>query len=107
MAVSTWAIANLERKLPDGNTPPDGQVYTAHWTVNLTDQGESAGAYGSVGFGEPDPNNYTPFDELTKDQVIGWVKDALGAEQVASIESSLQAQIQEKLNPTHSAGVPW
>ena len=107
MATPIWSIANLERKLPDGATPPEGQVYTAHWTVNLEDQGESAGAYGSVGFGEPDPGNYTPFDQLTQDQVIGWVKSALGDEQVVSIEAALESQIQEKLNPTHSAGVPW
>jgi len=107
MATATWSIANLERKLPDGDTPPDGQVYTAHWTVNLEDQGESAGAYGSVGFGDPDPGNYTPFDQLTQDQVIGWVKAALGDEQVVSIEAALEEQIQQKLNPTSSAGVPW
>ena len=107
MATITWAIANLERKLPDGDVPPDGQVYTAHWTVNLEDQGETAGAYGSVGFGDPDPDNYTPFDQLLEDQVIDWVKTALGDEQVASIEASLEAQIQEKLNPTHAAGLPW
>lgn len=107
MATFTWAIANLERKLPDGDVPPDGQVYIAHWTVSLEDQGETAGAYGSVGFSDPDPSDYTPFDELEEDQVIGWVKTALGDEQVASIEASLEAQIQEKLNPTHAAGVPW
>ncbi len=107
MATFTWAIANLERKLPDGDVPPDGQVYIAHWTVSLEDQGETAGAYGSVGFGDPEPDNYTPFDQLLEDQVIGWVKTALGDEQVASIEASLEAQIQEKLNPTHAAGVPW
>jgi hypothetical protein len=107
MSAPTWAIATLERKLPDGTTPPDGQVYTAHWTVNLEDQGESAGAYGSVGFGDPDPNNYTPFDQLTEDQVIGWVKATLGDEQVAAIETALAEQIQQKLNPTSAAGVPW
>ena len=107
MATPTWSIANLERKLPDGDTPPEGQVYTAHWTVNFEDQGESAGAYGSVGFSDPEDGDYTPFDQLTEYQVIGWVKDALGAEQVASIEAALESQIQEKLNPTHSAGVPW
>lgn len=107
MATATWSIANLERKLPDGDTPPEGQVYTAHWTVNLEDQGETVGAYGSVGFGDPDPGNYTPFDQLTEDQVIGWVKSALGDEQVDSIETALAEQIQQKLNPTSAAGVPW
>lgn len=104
---TVWDIANMERELPDGDTPPDGQICTIHYTVTRYDQTETAGAYGSVGLGDPDPDNYTPFDEITKDQAVGWVKDALGAEQVASIESALEKQIQEKLNPTHSAGVPW
>jgi hypothetical protein len=107
MATPTWAIANLERKLPDGNTPPDGQVYTAHWTASLEDQGESAGAYGSIGFGDPDPGNYTPFDQLTEEEVLQWVFDALGVDQVVSIQEALYQQLQEKLNPTSAAGVPW
>jgi hypothetical protein len=56
---------------------------------------------------DPDPNNFTAYDQITKNQAIGWVKAVLGDEQVATIEAGLEAQIQEKLNPTHSAGVPW
>jgi hypothetical protein len=97
----------MERHLPDGDTPPSGEVYTIHWTVSLEEQGESAGAYGSIGLGGAEASSYTPFDEITKDQAIGWVKETLGDEQVASIEAALEAQIQEKLNPTSAAGVPW
>jgi hypothetical protein len=100
-ATAEWNIANLERHLSDGC------VYTAHWTVNLENQGESAGAYGSVGFSDPDPVNFTPYDQLTKEQVVGWVKDALGEEQVASVEESLANQIEQKLNPTDASGIPW
>lgn len=100
-ATAEWNIANLERHLSDG------YVYTAHWTVNLEDQGESAGAYGSVGFGDPDPTNFTPYDQLTKEQVVGWVKDALGEEQVTSVEEALANQIEQKLNPTDVSGIPW
>jgi hypothetical protein len=107
MASATWDIANMERHLPDGDTPPSGEVYTIHWTVSLEEQGESAGAYGSIGLGGAEASSYTPFDEITKDQAIGWVKESLGDEQVASIEAALEAQIQEKLNPTSGAGVPW
>jgi len=78
-----------------------------HYTVTHYDQGELAGAYGSVGLGDPDPNNFTPYDQITKEQAVGWVKAALGDEQVAATEAALESQIQEKLNPTHSAGVPW
>jgi hypothetical protein len=107
MATTTWDIAQLERKLPDGETCPDGAVYTVHYTVNLEQDGETAGVYGSVGLGDPSPESFTPFSELTKDEVIGWVKAALGDEQVASIEAALAEQIQQKLNPTSAAGTPW
>jgi hypothetical protein len=107
MANATWDIANMERHLPDGSTPPSGEVYTIHWTVSLEEQGESAGAYGSIGLGGAEASSYTPFDEITKDQAIGWVKETLGDEQVASIEAALEEQIQQKLNPTSAAGVPW
>ena len=104
---TVWDIANMERKLPDGDVPPNGQVYSLYYTVTHYSQGESAGAYGSVGLSEPDPNNFTPYDQITKEQAIGWLKTALGDEKVASMEMALEAQIQEKLNPTHTSGVPW
>ena len=100
-ATPEWNIAQLERHLSDG------AVYTAHWTVNLQDQGESAGAYGSIGFSDPDPTNFTPYDQLTQEQVIGWVKDTLGEEQVTSIETGLATQIEQKLHPADAQGIPW
>ena len=102
-----WDIVQLERKLPDGETCPDGAVYTVHYTVSLEQDGETAGAYGSIGLGDPDPASFTPFSELTKDEVIGWVKSALGEEQVAAIEAALAEQINQKLNPTTATGTPW
>ena len=107
MANATWDIAQLERKLPDGETCPDGAVYTAHYTVSLEQDGETAGAYGSVGFGDPNPENFTPFSELTKEEVLSWVFATLGVDQVVAIEESLYQQIQQKVNPTTATGTPW
>lgn len=107
MSDATWDIAQLERKLPDGETCPDGAVYTAHYTVSLEQDGETAGAYGSVGFGDPSPENFTPFNELTKEEVLNWVFEALGVDQVVSIQESLYQQIQQKVNPTTATGTPW
>jgi hypothetical protein len=64
-----WGIAQLERKISDG------AVYTAHWTVTATREvtgGDdlTAGSYGSIGFGEPDPDDFTPYADLTEDQVV-------------------------------------
>ena len=96
----TWAIANLERETADG------YVFTAHYTVNANDGTYTSGAYGSIGFQRPD--DLIPFSELTEEQVIAWVKEALGGDdKVAEIEAALQAQLDEQHAPTKAAGVPW
>ena len=107
MANVTWNIAQLERHLPDGPTCPDGAVYTVHWTASSTEEGETAGSYGSIGLADPNPESFTPFDQLTKEQVVGWVLSTLGVDQVVSIEEALHNQIQQKLHPTSATGVPW
>jgi hypothetical protein len=107
MANTTWGIAQLERHLPDGETCPDGAVYTVHWTASLEEDGETASSYGSVGLGDPDPASFTPFSELTKEEVLDWTFAALGVDQVVSIEEALHNQIQQKVNPTSASGTPW
>jgi len=97
---TTWDIAQLERETADG------YVFTAHYTVNSTDGTYNAGAYGSVGFERPE--TLVPYADLTKDVVIGWVKEAIGgADKVAEIEAALQAQLDEQKTPTKASGMPW
>ena len=98
----TWGIAQLERKTADGI------VYTAHYTINANDGTYSAGAYGSVGLEQPDPDNIIPFADLTPELMIGWVQEKLGGdEKVEEIEAALQAQIDEQHAPTKAQGLPW
>jgi hypothetical protein len=52
-------------------------------------------------------SGFIPYADLTKEIVVGWVKDYFGEEKVAEIEAALANQIQEKLHPTNAAGVPW
>lgn len=96
---TTWNIANLERETSDG------YVFTAHYTVDANDGTYSAGAYGSIGLERPE--TLIPYSDLTKELVVGWVKDKLGTEQVESIEAALQAQLDEQHSPSRASGVPW
>ena len=96
----TWKIAQLERETSDG------YVFTAHYTVDANDETYNAGAYGSIGLERPE-GDLIPFDSLTEEMVVGWVKDKLTAEKVAEIEAALQAQLDEKHAPTKAAGMPW
>ena len=97
---TTWDIAQLERETADG------YVFTAHYTVNSTDGTYNAGAYGSVGFERPE--TLVAYADLTKEVVIGWVKEAIGgADKVAEIEAALQGQLDEQKAPSKASGTPW
>ena len=102
MAVTfTWSIAQLETApTEDGLTDV---VKTAHWTLNATEVDGSttyqSGSYGSVGFGAPNPQDFTVYSGLTFNKVIGWVKNALGQVQVDNMEESLVQGIENQKNP--------
>ena len=105
-ATISWNIANLERETEDNF------VFTAHWTVSAVDSESSedeepfsAGAYGSIGLERPE--NLIPYENLTEEIVVGWVKEKMGEEAVESVESALLAQIAEQKAPTKASGKPW
>jgi hypothetical protein len=97
---TTWKIANLERETADG------YVFTAHYVIDSNDGTYSAGAYGSIGLERPE-GQLIPFDSLTEEIVVQWVKDKFGTEKVEEIEAALQSQLDEKHAPSKAAGVPW
>ena len=79
-----WSIGTLERKLDDGF------VVTVHWRASATDGDYSASTYGTVGYTQGE-ESFVPFDNLTEETVIGWVKESLDAE---IVEASLASQIE-------------
>ena len=86
----------------------------AHYSVNavsstLDPEGNpyNQGAYGSVGLERPE-GDLIPFDELTQEEVIGWVIEKLGGtDKKAEVEAALQARLDEVMSPTKINGVPW
>ncbi len=98
----TWNVAQMQR------LAADGAVTVVHYTVDARDPDYSAGAYGSVGLEQPDPDSMIPYADLTPEVVISWVKSKLGGdEKVAEIEAALQKQIDEQRQPTMADGLPW
>ena len=99
MTTYTWKIANLERHTTGGI------VYSIHWTLSATDGVNTVGSYGSVDKAAPaEGDPVIPFEDLTREIVIGWVKDELDE---AAKEAVLQAQLDELTTPTSFFGVPW
>ena len=82
-------------------------VYNVHWIVTgVSDEIDPEGnAYQSTSIGTQtvplDPESeFIPFDELTNETVVGWTKNAMGEEQVTSIETGIQQAIDLEINPT-------
>ena len=84
-------------------------VFTVHYRLDGTDEaGNSAGVYGSVGVSYEEGEPFTPFAELTEEQVIAWVEDALGGEQVATLKANIDSQLAELANPQKvTLTPPW
>ena len=104
----TWLIEQLD--CYPTNPQPDC-VFTAHWRCNAVD--DSNPAYTATGYSmqpityNPD-DPYIPYADLTQDTVIGWVKEALGAEGVASVQFNLDEQILNLITPAVvSPPLPW
>lgn len=111
MAITTtWNVVQM-------NCYPnvDGEadvVFTVHWTLTAEQfvGGEplTSSLYGSVGVTLDAEAPFTPYADLTQDQVIGWVKDALGAEQVAEYEAGVESMIEAQINPpVVTPPLPW
>lgn len=102
----SWIVQQMDcYPTEDGQTDV---VFTVHWRCNGVDGDYAGTSYGtqSVTYvaGEP----FTPYADLTQDQVIGWVQDAMGPEQVASVEANVEQQIQDQINPpVVSPPLPW
>ena len=84
----------------------DDVVYNIHWRLTGTEESEgkeySATVIGTqtVTAEDIDPDTFIPFDQLTNEIATGWCTAAMGAEQVANLESSVANQIADKINPT-------
>ena len=100
----TWKINNLDRDLTQGDN--ENIITTIHWRASDADaDGNTGSSYGSVGVtlvGTP-----TAYADVTEAMAIGWAKDALGAEQVTSIEESITSEIDARANPVTASGVPF
>jgi len=99
MAISyEWRFEQIECSTAD--EPPDC-AKIVHWRLNgVDDDGVAASIYGTCTLGEPDPENYIAFDELTEAQVQAWVVAAIPEGQSEDdLKANIAGQIEGQKNP--------
>jgi hypothetical protein len=98
-----WIIERLLVKPTEGTLTD--VVITADWRCNGSQDQYSGTCYGSASFAPP-TENFTPYDQLTESQVLGWCYSN-GVDQ-AAIEANVSAQIADQINPPVIAPpLPW
>ena len=90
----TWLIERLLVKPTEGSLTD--VVITADWRCNGSQDQYSGTCYGSTSFAPP-TGSFTPYPDLTQDQVLGWCYEN-GVNKTA-IEANVTLQINDQINP--------
>ena len=102
--VITWSIVQLDC-VPQSAEGSD-YVVTAYWQCNGINGEFRSNVYGTCGFAVVQGPSFTPYADLTQDQVLGWCW-ANGVDKVAT-EATVEQQIQNQINPpVVSPPLPW
>jgi hypothetical protein len=99
----TWSVTAMNC-YPQSEGETD-VVFTVHWTCFGTDGTYNGSVYSTCSVPAP-TGSFTPYADLTQDQVLGWIwssnvdKDAT--------EANVAQQIQNQVNPpVVTPALPW
>lgn len=74
-----WTISAVEREIEkDGLS---NVIKAVHWRYSATNENEvSVETYGAVAIGEPNAENFKPFEEVTEADVASWLESIFSVE---------------------------
>lgn len=104
----TWKIESIETLVSESGYENIAKI--VHWRLLAQDGDYQTSVYGSVNLPfDPDAiTNFTNYEDLDENTVLGWVKDSLGEEQVTAYEESVEKQIHNLQHPTIVTNpLPW
>jgi hypothetical protein len=96
MTTFNWTVTQLLTETIAGE---QNYVVIANYEVVGVDGVYTSSIQDSARFSTENVDNFTPYEDLTNDIVIGWVKSMLGPDTVANYEESIQGQIDSQITP--------
>lgn len=101
--VYNWVVSAMDT-IPSEDGLTD-VVSVVHWRRQATDGQYFADVYSTLACAAPDPMSFTPYADLTFEQVCGWLEANLD---VASLDAGLDQQIENEINPPIvQLPLPW
>jgi hypothetical protein len=109
MAITyTWKVTSAKTK-PEGSN--QNAVVQTYWTKTGTDENGNTGTFsGATPFttvGMPEGYTFIPFDQLTEEMVLEWIKAVVVGGYEEHVNAQIQKQIDDKLTPVTEATLPW
>lgn len=103
-----WMVSSME-EYPTTSEGLNDVVFIVHWRRTATqvvgDKTYTAETYSSLNVPAPSPDDFTPYEDLTFEQVCGWLNQLLD---VQTIDASLEQQIENEISPkVVSLPLPW
>jgi hypothetical protein len=110
MAITyTWEINSLKVKDVGDNKP--SAIVQTYWKKTGTDENGNTGTFSGATPFTVDPNDgngpFTPFEELTEEDVLNWIKSIVVGSYEEHVNGAIARQIEEKISPVSEPKLPW
>ena len=89
-----WIISAMECKVKEDDL--SDVVILVHWRYNAVSEEYFTDTYGATAVPMPSGDDFTPYEDLTKEQVVSWLEPLLD---VPAMQLQLQATIDLQINP--------
>jgi hypothetical protein len=102
-----WIVTDLYTETIEGK---QDYVVIARYEVIGVDGQYTASTTRVITFSTESVGSFVPYDQLTNEIVVGWIKGELEPSGVENIEASVQGQIDSQINPPttpQSTPLPW
>lgn len=101
-----WDVSAMVAYPETGGRP--NVVFQVAWVCSGSDGVNSTAAYGSVDLLLDPAAPFTTYADLTLDQVLGWVFNALGIDGTAAVKTKCDEQLAAMATPTMlTLPLPW
>ena len=105
----TWQLTSLKRK---DTSELNNVVVQTHWKKIGTDENGNTGEFlGATPFdlSTVDPTNFTSYEDLTEEDVLGWIQSVVVGDYERHVNEQIAKQIENKVSPTTevTGGFPW
>jgi hypothetical protein len=107
MTTFTWTVTQLLTEIIAGE---QNYVVIANYEVVGVDGEYTASLSNIARFSTENVDNFTPYEDLTNEIVIGWIQAELGVDGVSNLEACIQGQIDSQINPPvvpQNSPLPW